>query len=539
MAEVETLGILEEIEALVSDKLQVVSYKWLSRNFLLPSDSSKRLLHKFVEKHGDAMEVVYALSGWLKNNPSVYHIRLVSGPKLAEAKQDFDGSCSVHVYSVQACIPKDPAALWNAEYVQAEELFRQPPTTDNCLRDNRLCRISNSFVKRSTEGTAASIAVPQLKTAGMAGPSRSNPSNQNLSIPQPQQKKVQQSNPKVGQQPTHVVKDIKTESPVTEGHKQVAKGSSDKEKVPQLPANKKKGQNEKSTSGNGGSLANMWDRASTKPKPSTATTKTTIIIPNTTGLFPFTLSRCAEAQICVHEAVEAADSDDDGEDFNFKRASNGEGSRKRRVVFDFSDEDDEFKDAVNLASPDPPKRKSFLDKQSSKSSVPEKNNFDIDKEKENKPKAKEDKIAEKAINQAPPRADSSLVSKGKTAEISSLEKVHSPIPENNAKDKETNAAPTSPKRRKVMKTRIDERGREVTEVVWEGEEAETKADSHAVTKTENTSANNTVNRAPAAKKSPAMGNTAPSNPGGKAGNKKAGNLKDPKQGNIMSFFKKV
>ncbi|KAI8552416.1 hypothetical protein RHMOL_Rhmol06G0265300 [Rhododendron molle] len=527
MAEVETLGILEEIEALVSDKLQVGL-----DDRRIQVEICTRLLHKFVEKHGDAMEVVYALSGWLKNNPSVYHIRLVSGPKLAEAKQDFDGSCSVHVYSVQACIPKDPAALWNAEYVQAEELFRQPPATDNCLRDNRLCRISNSFVKRSTEGTAASITVPQPTTAGMAGPSRSNPSNQNLSIPQPQQKKVQQSSPKVGLQPTHVVKDIKTESPVTEGHKQVAKGSSDKEKVPQLPANKKKGQNEKSTSGNGGSLANMWDRASTKPKPSTATTKTTIIIPNTTV-------SSAEAQICVHEAVEAADSDDDGEDFNFKRASNGEGSRKRRVVFDFSDEDDEFKDAVNLASPDPPKRKSFLDKQSSKSSVPEKNNFDIDKEKENKPKAKEDKIAEKAINQAPPRADSSLVSKGKTSEISSLEKVHSPIPENNAKDKVTNAAPTSPKRRKVMKTRIDERGREVTEVVWEGEEAETKADSHAVTKTENNSTNNTVNRAPAAKKSPAVGNTAPSNPGGKAGNKKAGNVKDPKQGNIMSFFKRV
>ena len=55
----------------------------------------------------------------------------------AEAKQEFDGNCSVHVYSVQACIPKDPAALWNAEFVQAEELFRQPPTMDNCLRDNR------------------------------------------------------------------------------------------------------------------------------------------------------------------------------------------------------------------------------------------------------------------------------------------------------------------------------------------------------------------------------------------------------------------
>lgn len=55
----------------------------------------------------------------------------------AEAKQEFDGNCSIQVYSVQACIPKDPAALWNAEFVQAEELFKQPSAVDNCLRDNR------------------------------------------------------------------------------------------------------------------------------------------------------------------------------------------------------------------------------------------------------------------------------------------------------------------------------------------------------------------------------------------------------------------
>lgn len=55
----------------------------------------------------------------------------------AEAKQEFDGNCSIQVYSVQACIPKDPAALWNAEFVQAEELFKQPFVVDNCLRDNR------------------------------------------------------------------------------------------------------------------------------------------------------------------------------------------------------------------------------------------------------------------------------------------------------------------------------------------------------------------------------------------------------------------
>lgn len=56
---------------------------------------------------------------------------------LAEAKQEFNANCSVQVYSVQACIPKDPAALWNAEFVQAEELFKQSFTADNCLRDNR------------------------------------------------------------------------------------------------------------------------------------------------------------------------------------------------------------------------------------------------------------------------------------------------------------------------------------------------------------------------------------------------------------------
>lgn len=55
----------------------------------------------------------------------------------AEAKQEFDGNCSIQVYSVQVCIPKDPAALWNAEFVQAEELFKQPSAVDNCLRDNR------------------------------------------------------------------------------------------------------------------------------------------------------------------------------------------------------------------------------------------------------------------------------------------------------------------------------------------------------------------------------------------------------------------
>ena len=114
-------------------------------------------------------------------------------------------------------------------------------------------------------------------------------------MPQPQQKKVQQSSPKVGPGISNVIKDIKTESHVTGGHEQAGKPSSDKEKVPQFPANKKKGQNDKSTSGNGGSLANMWGHASKNSNPSSATAETNNLISNTTGWFPCTLIQCGNS----------------------------------------------------------------------------------------------------------------------------------------------------------------------------------------------------------------------------------------------------
>ncbi|CAK9151726.1 unnamed protein product [Ilex paraguariensis] len=529
MAEIETLGIIDEIQILVSDKLQVVSYKWLSRNFLVSSNAAKRLLQEFVEKHGSGIEIVYTLSGWLKNNPSVYHIRLVSRPKLAEAKQEFDGNCSVHVYSVQACIPKDPAAIWNTEFVQAEELFKQPPTVDNCLRDNRFCGVSNSFVKRNSEGTPVSTAAPLAKSA-VQGQSKTNSAQQTATVSQPQQRKTQLSSPNIGWSP-NAVKNVKSESHGTSGHEQGNKPAPKKENVLQLPASKTTSQNDKSFSGSGGSLANMWGRVSVNSKSNCPAAETINSITKSAA--------SSEAQVCAREA-EDGNIDDDGQNFNIRRTSNGEGSRKRRVVFDFSDEEDEYKDAVNLASPDPPKKPSSGDsKESSKTSLPEKNSLNFEEKKEDKPKVKEEK--ETAIKSSQlSREESSAANKSNNTGISSLDKFpnHIPVSDASSMDKVTDDAPNSPKRRKVLKTRIDERGREVTEVVWEGEEPETKPDSNTMKKANNRTVNSTVNRPPPAKKSPAFGSNAPSNQAGKTGNKKAGN-KDPKQGNIMSFFKKV
>ncbi|KAL7087521.1 hypothetical protein ACP275_13G072100 [Erythranthe tilingii] len=519
MAEIETLGILDEIQSIVSDKLQVVSYKWLSRNFLVSSNTAKRLLQEFVEKYGNGLEVIYSLSGWMKNNPSTYHIRLVSKHKLSDAKQEFDGDCSVQVYSIQACLPKDPATLWNHEFVQAEYLFKQPPTVDNCLLDNRFCGVSSSFIKRI--GGEAPLGTAHQTTA----------------IPQLPAKKVQQSSPNAGIDFTRAVK---TESRVKVDRDPGVKLAAGKEKVPLILPNKK-GQSDKSSSGNGSALASMWGRASTKPKPETPLAQANNSKPNT----PVLESASAEAQICARESVDYGSSEEDGEDFNVKRTSNGEGGRKRRVVFDYSDEEDEYRDAVSLSSPDPPKKSSLCN-----------SSFE---EKENEPKINE--VKQEDVEKV------SAMNKGKKNESPTLDKPQSPVLEIDAsvKGKVTDAVP---KRRKVFKTRIDERGREVTEVVWEGEEPDAKCDSNSAktaanktAKSESISAKtaednlvksesnsgktaesnpvvkNATSRAPVAKKSPAVGNTAAANKGGRGGNKKAVN-KDPKQGNILSFFKK-
>uniref|UniRef100_A0A3Q7IBS2 DNA polymerase delta subunit 3 n=1 Tax=Solanum lycopersicum TaxID=4081 RepID=A0A3Q7IBS2_SOLLC len=598
MADIETLGIVDEIQALVSDKLQVVSYKWLSRNFLVSSNSAKRLLQKFVEKHGNGVEVVYSLSGWLKDSPSTYHIRLVTSANLAvvattyqsptgyfyaEAKKEFSDDCSVQVYSVQACIPKDPVALWNYEFVQAEELFRQSLSADNCLLDNRFCGVSNPFITRNGGGTIPSTnAVSQVKSEA-SGLCNSNSTAQ----VKPEQKKVQLPSPSASVPSTHVV-DAKSESRGTSGPGEGSKFVADKHKVAQLPPAKKAVQSEKSSK-NGGALANMWGRVPTKPKVDIVSAASSDATPNPVGLYLSLFGLVIEfalcfvsfvldyelhltdhflpfgtyvylgnaAQICTPEGIEDRISDDDDQQVSIRRTSNGEGNRKRRVIFDFSDEEDGFKDAVNLASPEPPKQKSILGSKQTPS-TPELEKREVKKAKDSKSHEQETMEAgskspeQETFSKKSPEQETFSkrsheqerkplpTSERKSSKLHSSEIISEHASPKNAavKDEVTNAAPTSPKRRKVMKTRIDERGREVTEVVWEGEDTETKADSNTMKKADNNPVNSTGDRAPMAKKSPALGSTAPTNQASKAGNKKAGN-KDPKQGNILSFFKKA
>ncbi|KAK9674508.1 hypothetical protein RND81_12G237500 [Saponaria officinalis] len=441
MSEIDSTAILEEIQSLVSDHLQLVSYKWLSRKFLVSSNAAKRLLQQFAEKHEDELEVLYSVAGWLKETPATYHVKLVPKPKLPEAKHGFDGNCSVQVYSVQSCIPKDLVALWNAEFIQTEELFKQPSTEDNCLRDNRFCGVSNSFVKRNAEGTASAVTAVKAKEIGAIGTS----ANQSSPVPQPQ-KKLPQSSPKVGLQSSNVAS-AKIETSTGPNIQEAVKDK------PSLPPSKKKGHSDKSPAG--GSLANFWGRASSKSNSSKE---------DKDAVQKNGVPHSADAQICAIEKSEAVSSDDDEPDVNFRRASNGEVGKKRRVVIDDSDEED-FENAVNLGSPDPPKGKSFLElKQKNEIPIME-NNLSSDKQEEIMPIKKEEKVTDSEIDN-PFKNDFAALDQRKKVNVASSEEKkipHSaPDVSTNKKNKATDPAPGSPKRKKVLKTRIDERGREGT-----------------------------------------------------------------------------
>ncbi|AQL06353.1 DNA-directed DNA polymerases [Zea mays] len=93
---------------------------------------------------------------------------------------------------------------------------------------------------------------------------------------------------------------------------------------------------------NGGSLANMWGLASAKPKPPSTTNSTAVE----------SAAATLDAQICAKEEADG-DSSDDEQGIKYKRESTNANNRKRRAVFDFSD-DEEVDNIISIASPEVP-----------------------------------------------------------------------------------------------------------------------------------------------------------------------------------------
>lgn len=519
-----TLDLFLQVQAFVLDKLQVVSYKWLSRNFLVPSNDAKRLLQEFVEKHCDELEVIYTVSGWLKNDPQTYCVKLASKHKLQDIKCIFEDNYSVQIYSVQACIPNDLAVIWNAEFVQSEELFSRPSTEENCLRDNRFSAISNQAVKRTIDKNYVAAAAPRPKD-GM-GELKTTSSMKVQSVQPPQHGMPEKSSIRNAMQAA-TVSSGQNEITTLDASTKATEPDIVKEAIHGGISSKNKGQNDKGSSGTTGSLASLWTNASTKSKTAAAATEITINAPNAAA--------SAEAQICAQETLDDASSEDEADTTIFRRDTNGSSGRKRRVVLDTSDDDDEDENVVSLAPPDLPKSEHVAGSFPTNGSILEARKSNIEELKGEVLKDTQ-VIMEKKEPMTLSHGDKSgsITAGG----ISLKPKINCHIQEEadwNKKDEPPQSTPSSPKRRKVLKTRIDDRGREVTEVVWEGETLDNKKSDKDI------SIGDAANRPPVANKAQAAGKVAPTRPGGKNASKKSGKgaPKDAKQGNILSFFKKV
>eukprot|EP00850_Spirogloea_muscicola_P002910 SM000011S19088 [mRNA] locus=s11:779153:781460:+ [translate_table: standard] len=376
--------LLAELERLVHDELRVVSYKWLSRAFSLPSDVAKQVLYKFAESHKGRVEATYLAAGWTKEEPRSHALQLTSSGKLEECKAAMAEVTSVHVYSVQQALPKDAAALWSAEFIQAEELFNKARRVDNCLWDNRFSGVASSEARPAhAAGTAA------------AGSAQANPAS-DVTKPAPamQAELGEKQVPVALQQPTDV-------NPEANGSKDGAEHNAARPSAkPAAPQGRKRPQG--TTNGGGASLASLWGKQ-----------------------LPSRAAAAANADTAAGQPGEAQEHD-----------------HPRRALQPVNS-DRAFDTDVAVLSGKPPVSAKVLI--SSPSSGP-------------------------AVDEGEHMAEPAVSSQDNVSPPDVLQEVN--VQASGQSEAKVADATGAFKRRKVLQTVMDERGREVTRIVWEGEDGE-------------------------------------------------------------------
>jgi DNA polymerase delta subunit 3 len=342
----------------------------------------------------------------------------------------------------------------------------------------RFCGVFNSFVKRTSNGKHVSSLPPKpVNSAAAATQSKPSVTPKEQSVTARKQDlpgvtSLKQGAGNKSEKDNSTVVDKAANAPVA------------KEPSIAAHANKIKAQNGKAMPGNGGSLANMWGRASVKPKPPATTNPAAVA--NVAGIvlqiFMFLyflvynsqhssivyflwlttvyhmlliFSATADAQICAKEEADA-DSSDDEHGVKYKRGSSNANNRKRRAVFDYSD-DEEDGNIISIASPELPKQEA-PDHVTETAEDTEANQKNLDNKEDIESNAKG--CSTVLNSELSSECKTKSVNTANHSGITVKEKSSDPPINGNKQDSTAAPASTSPKRRKVLKTRIDERGRE-------------------------------------------------------------------------------
>ncbi|KAL6060901.1 DNA polymerase delta subunit 3 [Balamuthia mandrillaris] len=138
---------LDNLEEWVCEHKKQVTYKWLSNTLQVPSNVAKQMLFAFAEKKGAQVQTVYLLSGKKKADQR-HTITLVPQAQLEEMRKIFEEISSLHVYSVQAVLPKDSAEMWAVDNALQSELFAKGgDLSDNPILSNRWSAIACAAAK--------------------------------------------------------------------------------------------------------------------------------------------------------------------------------------------------------------------------------------------------------------------------------------------------------------------------------------------------------------------------------------------------------
>ncbi|KAL2632121.1 hypothetical protein R1flu_016807 [Riccia fluitans] len=546
MGESPSSQVFFELEGLISDALQVISYKWLSRKFSISSNIAKRLLERFVTQNPQLdLEIVYAVSGYSKTDPEYYSIQLVPKSRLEGARAALKENPSVHVYSVQRCLPKDPAQLWSADFVQSLELFNEPPDVSNCLRDNRFSAVACDAIQRSlARRSSGSTSSPQASAPDIkphVGP-HTHPARPVSDVRQsslfpkhagvdmkPVKHEIPAASPaQVNLPPKEACSDIKPiknePPPGSEPNVNAPKPSI---LSPATGKRKASGSGPPSGGNGGGAISNLWGKAASKPKvpsPPRATEPPPAVM----------VAGVAEARIQAMEA--GVYSDEDVEQHALSRTRKSTGRRRMIVEDDDSGNEEAAEDEemiVRLATPDSPQdiKPQVCNGQTIPTRIGSKRS-----EVHPKPTTPELEPPSNILQDKNTMSHNPQPAKSVKKEEEADEK-------SNSIARESPGSRGGPKRKKVMHTRIDEKGREVTEVVWvtEGEESvandqtrQLATAKHAAPTNKESDSKTSAERSRPAAKPNAAPSKAPAAKGGKSTGKSGGKH----QGSIMSFFKK-
>ncbi|XP_049847837.1 DNA polymerase delta subunit 3-like [Schistocerca gregaria] len=113
----------DQLDQLIFKDQKIITYRWLSKKFNVPSTFAKQILYQFSMRNENKLCLVYFLSG-LRRTDHEHIIELVPESKLQATEKNFECLISKHIYSVSAAIPNDSNQIWLNE----KELSRSLPS---------------------------------------------------------------------------------------------------------------------------------------------------------------------------------------------------------------------------------------------------------------------------------------------------------------------------------------------------------------------------------------------------------------------------